>query len=148
MNRMAGYNVKWIMRIIGITIFIHSFVNTICYAEEKPEIFVQLGHCYTVTSVVFSPDGKYALSGSGDFTTKLWDVSTASEIRTFKGHASAVSSVAFSPDGKYMISGSGDNTLKLWELPVGREAGILKGHTKAVNSAVFSPDGRHALSRE
>ncbi len=147
MNRMAGYNEKLIMRIItGITIFMLSNVNTQVYAEEKPEIFVQLGHCYTVTSVVFSPDGKYALSGSGDFTAKLWDVSTGREIRTFKGHESAVSSIAFSPDGKHMISGSWDNTLKLWELFTGREMRTFKGHTKYVTSVAFSPDGKYVIS--
>ncbi len=31
-------------------------------------------HSWTVSSVVFSPDGKYALSGSGDNTLKLWEV--------------------------------------------------------------------------
>ncbi|MCH8289465.1 MAG: hypothetical protein IID12_10255, partial [Candidatus Marinimicrobia bacterium] len=32
--------------------------------ELKPEVFVQLGHSWNVLSVAFSPDGRYALSGS------------------------------------------------------------------------------------
>lgn len=72
-------------------------------------------HAYKVTSVAFSPDGRYALSGGGNGTLKLWDVSTGKEIRTFIGHTDWVRSV-FSPDGRYALSGSLDKTLKLWEV--------------------------------
>ena len=115
-------------------------------AEEKPEVFVQLGHTNLVFSVAFSPDGKYALSGSDDKTIKLWDISTGKEIRTFKGHTSTVRSVAFSPDGKYFLSGSWDKTIKLWDVSTGREIRTFIGHTEAVNSVAFSPDGRYVLS--
>ncbi|MCX5785738.1 MAG: caspase family protein, partial [Elusimicrobia bacterium] len=67
-----------------------------------------------VTSVAFSPDGQYALSGSYDKTLKLWDIATGQLVRTFEGHGNSVTSVAFSPDGKYTLSGSYENTLKLW----------------------------------
>jgi WD40 repeat protein len=74
------------------------------------------GHEEYVYSVCFSPDGQYALSGSGDHTLKLWNVRSGKCVRTFKGHKSRVFSVCFSPDGRYALSGSGDSTLKLWEL--------------------------------
>jgi WD40 repeat protein len=44
--------------------------------QEKLEVFPQLGHTREVTSVAFSPDGKYALSGSNDTTLKLWEIKT------------------------------------------------------------------------
>src|SRR5208282_5306230 len=71
-------------------------------AGEKPAVekVLQLGHSGTVRSVAFSPDGKTALSGSGDHTARLWDLATGREIRKFEGHSGEVSSVAFSPDGK------------------------------------------------
>ena len=59
-----------------------------------------------VTSVAFSPDGKTALSGSGDHTARLWDLATGREIRKLEGHSNGVCSVAFSPDGKTALSGS------------------------------------------
>jgi WD40 repeat protein len=74
------------------------------------------GHKGDVNSVSFSPDGRYALSGSLDTTCKLWDVETGRCVRTFEGHKSRVNSVSFSPDGRYALSGSVDKTCKLWEL--------------------------------
>jgi WD40 repeat protein len=118
----------------------------VAFASEKPEIFVQLGHSSSVKSVAFSPDGRYALSGSDDKTIKLWDVATGRQIRTFTGHTRWVSSVAFSPDGRYALSGSGDTTLKLWDVATGREIRTFTGHTDDVFSVAFSPDGGYALS--
>ena len=34
------------------------------------------GHSDTVSSVSFSPDGKRIVSGSGDKTLKVWDISS------------------------------------------------------------------------
>ncbi len=104
------------------------------------------GHTKGVLSVAFSPDGRYALSGSGDNTLKLWETSSGQLVRTFEGHTGTVWSVAFSPDGRYVLSGSSDNTLKLWEIASGRLVRTFKGHTKSVWSVAFSPDGSLALS--
>ncbi|MCH8838447.1 MAG: hypothetical protein IIA60_11740, partial [Candidatus Marinimicrobia bacterium] len=68
------------------------------------------GHTNLVLSVAFSPDGRRALSGSGDNTLKLWETASGRLVQTFKGHTNWVSSVAFSPDGRQALSGSGDNT--------------------------------------
>jgi len=116
--------------------------------SKEMQPLVQLGHSSYVNSVAFSPDGKYALSGSNDNTLKLWDISSGREIRTFKGHSSYVNSVAFSPDGKYALSGSMsmDKNLKLWEISSGREIRTFKGHSLYILSVAYSPDGKYALS--
>jgi WD40 repeat protein len=43
-------------------------------------------YVHLVTSVAFSPDGRFALSGSLDKTLILWDVATGDRVRTFTGH--------------------------------------------------------------
>ena len=50
----------------------------------KPESFVQTGHTSYVSTIAFSPDGKFIISGGGDKTARLWNVATGIEIRTFK----------------------------------------------------------------
>src|SRR5258708_5609138 len=66
------------------------------------------GYTDLVLGVTFSPDGKYALTGSSDHTAKLWDVATSQELRTFVGHTDQVWCVAFSLDGKSALTGSID----------------------------------------
>ena len=43
-------------------------------------------HTHTVSSVAFSPDGQWALTGSHDDTARLWDAATGEVLRTFRGH--------------------------------------------------------------
>jgi WD40 repeat protein/transcriptional regulator with XRE-family HTH domain len=100
-----------------------------------------------VKTVVFSPDGRSALSASDDKTLILWDVASGTKIRTFVGHTDVVQSAVFSPDGRSALSASDDKTLILWDVATGTKIrSFQQEHTAAVQSAVFSPDGRSALS--
>ena len=99
-----------------------------------------------VSSVVFSPDGCCALSGSSDNTLRVWEVSTGRCLRTFEGHTDWVLSVVFSPDGRCALSASGDKTVRLWELSTGRCLRTFEGHTGKISSVAVSPDSRRALS--
>jgi WD40 repeat protein len=96
--------------------------------------------------VSFSPDGKTLASGSGDSTTKLWDVATGQALKTLTGHQEIVYSVSFSPDGKTLASSSEDKTIKLWDVATGQALQTLTGHQHAVSSVSFSPDGKTLAS--
>jgi len=104
------------------------------------------GHTGGVSSIAFSPDGSFALSGSWDDTLRLWDVAAGKQIRSFAGHTGGVDSIAFSPDGRFALSG-GDDTLCLWEVATGKEIrSFAEQESSLVQSVAFSPDGRFALS--
>ncbi len=104
------------------------------------------GHKWPVRSVCFSPDGRLALSGSGDDTLRLWDLQTGECLRTLEGHKWSVYSVCFGPDGRLALSGGMDKTIRLWDVQTGECLRTLEGHEDDVNSVCFSPDGRRALS--
>ncbi len=47
---------------------------------KEPRTFK--GHTRTVNGVGFAPDGKTVLSGSDDYTLKIWDIQTGRCIKT------------------------------------------------------------------
>ena len=106
------------------------------------------GHDNTVSSVMFSPDGKCIVSGSSDQTIRLWDAETGELLRPpLKGHEDAVLCVVFSPDGKQILSGSHDQTIRLWDAETGELVQPpLQGHEDGVLSVAFSPDGKWIVS--
>ena len=141
------HKINFSLRILA-AVFAVLVISSPAMANEKPEIFAQLGHTHNIRSVAFSPYGRYIVSGSFDKTIRLWNASTGREVRTITGHTDEVSSVAFSPDGRYIASGSWGETVnvKLWETSTGREIRTLAGHTDYVESVAFSPDGRYVAS--
>lgn len=67
---------RFFMRKKIFIIFLVLIFPLFAYAQEEPEVFVQIGHRGDVRSVAFSPDGRFIVSGSYDRTLKLWDVKT------------------------------------------------------------------------
>lgn len=130
------------MRLLSF-LLVFGLLMTWSVFAQKPELVLPIGHSGGVSSVAFSPNGRYVLSGSG---LKLWDVVTGKELRSFDGDSSGVTSVAYSPDGQYILSGSGDRTLKLLEVNTGKQLRSFEGHSGVVRSAIFSPDGRFIVS--
>jgi len=104
------------------------------------------GHTDWVFSVSFSPDGQYIVSGSKDFSVRVWSAESGELVRTLEGHTAVVHSVSFSPDGQYIVSGSKDKSIRVWSVESGELVRTLEGHTHDVNSVSFSPDGQSIVS--
>jgi WD40 repeat protein len=71
------------------------------------------GNTQWVTGLVFSPDGRFVLTGSLDGTARLFDAHTGAPLRVLD-HPTAVSSVAISPDGRTIGTFDFDGTIRLW----------------------------------
>jgi WD40 repeat protein len=103
------------------------------------------GHDGVVTTIVYSPDGRYLASGSFDKTVKLWHVANLSCAKVFTGHGHWVQSVRFSPSGKILASGSFDGSVRLWNVD-GEGGSCLPNLSGHMSSVSFSPDGRTLAS--
>jgi len=74
------------------------------------------GNYYNVYQLRYSPDGTRIVSGSYDYTVRLWDaVNGGPEIAIFIGHLAGINSVSYSPDGQRVVSCSNDGTVRLWD---------------------------------
>ncbi len=136
MNRLAAAYVA-----LGAILLASHAAKTQEHVSLVPQLGMDL-----ITSVAFSRDGHFALTGSNDKTARVWDVATGVQIRSFAGHAGAVTSVAFSPDGRVVLTGSWDKTARLWDTATGRQLQSFVGHGDAISSVAFSPDGRMVLT--
>ncbi|KAF9515244.1 hypothetical protein BS47DRAFT_1391779 [Hydnum rufescens UP504] len=97
-----------------------------------------IGHSGWVTSIAFSPDGLWLVSGSWDNTVCLWDAVLGTHIATLQGHSHGVASLVFSPAGLQIASGSTDESICLWDAMSGA---ILPSHSLEIPSLAFSPNG-------
>ncbi len=106
------------------------------------------GHKDTVSSLVFSPDGKTLASSGADRSIILWDVETGEPIGDpLHGHGEDVASLAFHPAGGLLASGADDHKVILWNLSeVSHVADTLSGHSAPIWSVVYSPDGNMLAS--
>merc|ERR1712166_1634393 len=96
--------------------------------------------------VSFSPNNQYVVSGSTDYTVRIWSVESGDCIKTFKGHTSYVNGVSFSPNNQYVVSGSNDKSARIWDVESGDCIKTLKGHTRSVCGVSFSPNNQYVVS--
>ncbi|PAV19949.1 nucleotide-binding-oligomerization-domain like receptor [Pyrrhoderma noxium] len=107
---------------------------------------VEIGNHY-ISTVVFSPDGKYIASGSFDNTICIWDIENRKlAVGPLNGHTDSVNSVAYSGDGKRLVSGSRDKTVRIWNSENGQLISTFEGHYSAVKTVAYSNDGLRIVS--
>ncbi|UIE38591.1 WD40 repeat domain-containing protein [Leptodesmis sichuanensis] len=84
------------------------------------------GHTNKVTSVTFSPDGRFLASGSYDRTIRVWDITSGKCLQIWSGHYGSVKSVAYHPNSHILASSSQDETIRLWNIQTGKGIQILR----------------------
>ncbi|SPN97618.1 related to UTP13 - U3 snoRNP protein [Cephalotrichum gorgonifer] len=131
--------------------------------EEGEVQGILRGHRRGVWSVRFAPpklpalqgqDGSISgmgtiLTGSGDKTVKLWNLSDYSCIRTFEGHSNSVLKVAWlnvpkpqdQPGRPLLVaSAGGDGLVKVWDINSGEAECTLDNHEDRVWALAVHPE--------
>lgn len=97
-----------------------------------------------VTSVPFSPDGRYVVRGAGTRSSGIRVLETAEEARRCRGRRLVVWSIADERGCRRIVSRGTGMTVRLRVFATGEPFATLLGHTNRAYSVAFSPDGRQA----
>jgi WD40 repeat protein len=100
-----------------------------------------------VTSLDFSPDGKWLATGGGEPSRsgelKIWNVADGKLVRAFKDpHSDTIFGLEFSPDGQYVASCGADRFVKVHRTDNGAFVRSFEGHTHHVLGVSWQVDGR------
>lgn len=136
----------------------------------KPSLYKELiGHTDEVKSVMITPDGKRAISGSQDGTVKVWDILTGKELNSFNCQSTnsgfGVGKAILSFDGKQIFSVHERNLeVKIWYLESQENSKTLDlgttgsirfgdglssrtdGHGQPITDIVVTPDNRYLVT--
>ncbi|TYJ54402.1 hypothetical protein B9479_004912 [Cryptococcus floricola] len=98
------------------------------------------GHASPILCCAHSPTGRYAATGSGDATGRIWDMETETPKWTLSGHKGWVLVVEWDSREKIVATGGHDGQVRLWEAATGQAYGApLLGHTKWITALAFEP---------
>ncbi|KAF8111562.1 hypothetical protein N665_0074s0090 [Sinapis alba] len=135
------FGVVWVVELDGI--------NEGNVLPSKKGVALLSHYCSIITSLEFSPDGRYILSADRDFKIRLTvfpekPLQGAHEIQSFcLGHTEFVTCIAFVSNPEltqsYLMSGSGDSTVRLWDITSGSlldtcDVSTVAGHLESNES--------------
>jgi WD40 repeat protein len=112
---------------------------TILNVEDGSEVRTLEGHTEGIYAVVSSKD--WIISGSEDYTVKVWNRETGECIRTLQ-HGGFLQSMSISDDSKWLATGAGDGLVRIFNMNTGECVKMLKAHTRYVRSVSMSGDAK------
>ena len=126
-------------------------------ATQAPEpLKILKGHTQDVYTLEFI-DRDRLVSGSGDETLRIWDVSQATCQHTIKlessekgaGKEAAITSLAVSHSRRFVAAGSLDKLVRVWDLQAEGEPELvqtLQGHSDSIYAVCFNQSDSEIIS--
>jgi ribosome assembly protein 4 len=79
-------------------------------------------------------------TGSGDTTTRIWDLDTETPKLTLTGHTGWILCVEWDGMERMLATGSMDKSVRLWDPKTGKQiGGPLAGHRQWITSLAWEP---------
>ncbi len=104
-------------------------------------------HWLNISSLNFSSDGRYFLTGGGDGQTVLWDTRSLARLMVFQGTSGRdIKGADISPDGKRVVTCNITGAWQIWDRATGKELTEVRASRVPLLSVVFTSDGRRVLT--
>jgi hypothetical protein len=103
-------------------------------------------HKAPISLLVFSPDGRYLLTGSEDSITQLTDLTSQKSI-SFQ-HGGRVAAAAFRADSRVFVAATEDGIATATDVPAGPTEVIAGQAEQSANALAFSPQARYLVTRQ
>ncbi len=139
--------------VTGTGIWLETGVVQLWDAQTGNPVGNAMRHANNIVwSVVFSADGKLLLTGSQDWTVRVWDAQSGAFVGPTIQSDCPVGNAIFSPDGTRILMCDGpfagyfSYLARLWDARTGASVGTVMNHEGHVSSMAFSPDGARVLT--
>ncbi|KAI7820885.1 WD40-repeat-containing domain protein [Kickxella alabastrina] len=96
------------------------------------------GHTDSVRAV--AGHGNMVVSGSYDFSIRVWNLATGAQLHQLEGHTSKVYTIVLDTERHLILSGSMDGTIRVWNWDSGACLRILRGHLTLVGLLALQHD--------
>lgn len=114
--------------------------------KQEQEVQVIHGDAGCIWSIAVPESKKFIVSGSADYTVRVWDLKSGQETKVLTGNTEEVLSVAVSHNEDFVVSGSRDKTVRVWDLASGRQTQVFAGHGNSVYSVAISSKDEFLVS--
>ncbi len=95
-----------------------------------------------ITSVVFSPDGKWIATGGSKSFMKLWNTGLDQADKDIKDTHRNVYAIGFSPDSKWVMTAGSGNIINIWDIKTEQTSHQIRTDESAIYSLAVSYDGQ------
>lgn len=136
----------------GSRIFTSSFYDysiQVWNPIDSTLIYNLYGHNDTINTIIYDKYFDRIISGSDDFTIKIWILNQLDPILSLEDHQEPINSICIDYNGginSKIISGSDDCTIKIWDFNSEDPLNTLDLHTEAVNVVCFDNDLKIIIS--
>lgn len=113
----------------------------VCSTGAGPILQKFIGHQGVVSDCDIHPMGRHIGTAGHDYTWRLWDIETGSEILLQDGHVKECSSLSFQCDGSLVLTTDWAGVALLWDLRSGQCIHVFQGHVQKIVTSCFSPNG-------
>lgn len=100
-------------------------------------------HNDSITTMAFTRNNRYLISGGDDNHVYIMDAKTLKIIHTLRCY---VKSLAITPDDKLVLTGEKNGNIRVWDIKTGRKVEIFRAHKDTVNTIAISNSGKYAVS--